>query len=219
VVGSGLVFVRVMLVVLLLMLVLVVIFVGLFVVHVGVEFVWIGVVGVICVVGYMVLLFLFVYRGFGEVFVFVFFGLLVVVGMRVVCDGSWIMVVLVCGVVFGAIGVCLFVTNNLCDCVGDVVSGKCMFVVCFGECVVCLEIVVVHGAVLVFLVVVVFVFGLLWGVLLVLVVVALFVLVFAMILRGCDGVAFNANFVVFGVLLFLYGVVFVFGLYFDWGAR
>jgi 1,4-dihydroxy-2-naphthoate octaprenyltransferase len=64
------------------------------------------------------------YLGLGELFVFVFFGLVAVCGTTYVQLGRVPPAALVAGVGIGALTCAILVANNLRDIVGDAVSGK-----------------------------------------------------------------------------------------------
>lgn len=73
------------------------------------------------------------YAGFGEAFVFVFFGLVATVGSFYVqtLDVSWLAVG--CGVAMGCLATALLVVNNLRDIPGDTRSGKRTLAVRIGD--------------------------------------------------------------------------------------
>jgi 1,4-dihydroxy-2-naphthoate octaprenyltransferase len=64
------------------------------------------------------------YRGLGEVFVFVFFGLVAVCGTAYVQVGSISVAALLTGVAIGALACAILVANNLRDITGDARVGK-----------------------------------------------------------------------------------------------
>jgi 1,4-dihydroxy-2-naphthoate octaprenyltransferase len=64
------------------------------------------------------------YMGWGEVFVFVFFGLVATVGTAYVVIGAFPAVTTVCGVVAGLLACALLEANNVRDIDGDVEAGK-----------------------------------------------------------------------------------------------
>ena len=64
------------------------------------------------------------YAGLGEVFVFVFFGLVAVGGTAAVQVGFVSALAWVCGVAIGALSCAILVVNNLRDIPGDTVAGK-----------------------------------------------------------------------------------------------
>lgn len=64
------------------------------------------------------------YAGLGEIFVFVFFGLVAVCGTTYVVAGRVVAATWVTGVVFGLLACAVLVANNLRDIDGDRVSGK-----------------------------------------------------------------------------------------------
>jgi 1,4-dihydroxy-2-naphthoate octaprenyltransferase len=73
------------------------------------------------------------YRGFGEVSVFVFFGLVATVGTSYIqtLEWSWFSVVVACGV--GALACALLVVNNLRDIPTDAAAGKRTLAVRLGD--------------------------------------------------------------------------------------
>lgn len=73
------------------------------------------------------------YAGLGEVFVFVFFGLVATVGSTYVVVGSLPWEAWVLGSVAGALACALLVTNNLRDVPGDTKSGKRTLAVRLGD--------------------------------------------------------------------------------------
>ena len=73
------------------------------------------------------------YRGLGEVFVFVFFGLVAVCGTYYVQVGRVTLAALLTGVWVGALACALLVTNNLRDLEGDRAAGKRTLATRFGD--------------------------------------------------------------------------------------
>ena len=73
------------------------------------------------------------YRGFGEIFVFVFFGLVPVIGTAYVQTLSFSLIAIVGGAGVGALACAILVTNNLRDIPGDTVSGKQTVAVRLGD--------------------------------------------------------------------------------------
>ena len=73
------------------------------------------------------------YRGLGEVSVFVFFGLVAVVGTTYVQAERWVGVAVVGGVVIGALACAILVANNLRDIPTDEVAGKRTLAVALGD--------------------------------------------------------------------------------------
>ena len=73
------------------------------------------------------------YLGLGEVFVFVFFGLVAVIGTTYVQTGSVTGVSVLGGVTMGALACALLVVNNLRDIPGDTDSGKQTLAVRLGD--------------------------------------------------------------------------------------
>ena len=64
------------------------------------------------------------YAGFGELFVFVFFGLVAVSGTALAQTGHLTWLSLVCSIAVGSLAVAVLVANNLRDIPGDSISGK-----------------------------------------------------------------------------------------------
>jgi 1,4-dihydroxy-2-naphthoate octaprenyltransferase len=88
---------------------------------------WLLVVGALCVIAawfYTGGKHPYGYLGLGELFVFVFFGLVAVCGTTYVQLGRVPPAALVAGVGIGALTCAILVANNLRDIVGDAVSGK-----------------------------------------------------------------------------------------------
>ena len=73
------------------------------------------------------------YAGLGEVFVFVFFGLVATAGTAYVQDGRLRALPVVAGVPVGLLGCALLVTNNLRDIPTDALTGKRTLAVRLGE--------------------------------------------------------------------------------------
>jgi 1,4-dihydroxy-2-naphthoate polyprenyltransferase len=73
------------------------------------------------------------YRALGEVFVFVFFGLVAVVGTTYVQTGSLPGLAFAVAVPIGLLSVALLMVNNLRDIAGDAVVGKRTLAVLLGE--------------------------------------------------------------------------------------
>ncbi len=73
------------------------------------------------------------YAGFGEVFVFVFFGLVATIGSCFVQIESWSWLAFGCGVAMGCLSTALLVVNNLRDIPGDTRSGKRTLAVRIGD--------------------------------------------------------------------------------------
>lgn len=64
------------------------------------------------------------YRGLGEVFVFVFFGLVAVCGTHLLVTGGWSMLALLLAVSIGTVACMILIANNLRDLEGDRAVGK-----------------------------------------------------------------------------------------------
>jgi len=73
------------------------------------------------------------YRGFGEVFVFCFFGLVAVCGTTYVQAGAVTWPSLLAGVAVGALACAILVANNLRDIPTDAVAGKRTLAVVLGD--------------------------------------------------------------------------------------
>lgn len=73
------------------------------------------------------------YAGFGEVFVFVFFGLVATVGSCFVQSESVSWLAVGCGVAMGCLATALLVVNNLRDIPGDTRAGKHTLAVRLGD--------------------------------------------------------------------------------------
>ena len=73
------------------------------------------------------------YAGFGEAFVFVFFGLVATVGSFYVQTGSVTWLAVGCGVAMGCLATALLVVNNLRDIPGDTRAGKQTLAVRLGD--------------------------------------------------------------------------------------
>lgn len=73
------------------------------------------------------------YSGFGEVFVFIFFGLVAVVGSAYVQLGRVTLLAVAAAIPVGLLAVALLVVNNLRDIPGDTVAGKRTLAVRLGD--------------------------------------------------------------------------------------
>lgn len=73
------------------------------------------------------------YNGLGDVFVFVFFGLIAVAGTAFVSSGEWSVIELYAGAAVGAIATNVLVVNNVRDVEQDRRAGKRTVVVRFGR--------------------------------------------------------------------------------------
>lgn len=73
------------------------------------------------------------YLGFGELFVFVFFGLVAVIGTSFAQTGVFSELQLLGGVACGSLSVAILVTNNLRDRAKDMVAGKKTLAVRIGD--------------------------------------------------------------------------------------
>ncbi len=97
---------------------------------------WLVAVGLICVVAawhYTGGSTPYGYLGLGEVMVFVFFGLVAVIGTTYVQTESWEWPALYAGVGIGALACAILVTNNLRDIPTDTVAGKRTLAVRLGD--------------------------------------------------------------------------------------
>lgn len=93
----------------------------------------IGVASIVAALGYTNGPVPYGYRGLGEVFVFVFFGLVATVGTRWVFDRSAPVEVWLGGVVMGLLATAILVANNVRDVETDTVAGKRTLVVALGR--------------------------------------------------------------------------------------
>ncbi len=73
------------------------------------------------------------YAGYGEVFVFVFFGVVATVGSTYVNTGAWSWLAFAASVPVGLLATALLVVNNLRDIPGDTASGKRTLAVRMGD--------------------------------------------------------------------------------------
>ena len=97
---------------------------------------WLVAVGLVCVVAawhYTGGSKPYGYLGLGEVMVFVFFGLVAVIGTTYVQTESWEWPALYAGVGIGALACAILVTNNLRDIPTDTVAGKRTLAVRLGD--------------------------------------------------------------------------------------
>jgi 1,4-dihydroxy-2-naphthoate octaprenyltransferase len=100
-------------------------FVGVYLVWVaGWPIVWIGLSSVACAVFYTGGPFPLAYHGLGDVFVFVFFGLVAVSGTFFVQGLYWPPDVWIAGAALGTLNTAILVVNNLRDIDTDTVAGK-----------------------------------------------------------------------------------------------
>ena len=100
-------------------------FVGVYLVWVaGWPIVWIGLSSVACAVLYTGGPFPLAYHGLGDVFVFVFFGLVAVSGTFFVQGLYWPPDVWIAGAALGTLNTAILVVNNLRDIDTDTVAGK-----------------------------------------------------------------------------------------------
>ena len=97
---------------------------------------WLVLVGVLCVLAawfYTGGRRPYGYRGLGEVMVFIFFGLVAVIGTTYVQTETWEWGSLWAGVGVGSLACALLVANNLRDIPGDTASGKITLAVRLGD--------------------------------------------------------------------------------------
>ncbi|MED5802116.1 1,4-dihydroxy-2-naphthoate polyprenyltransferase [Gordonia sp. Z-3] len=97
---------------------------------------WLVVIGAICIAGawfYTGGRKPYGYIGLGEVAVFVFFGLVAVLGTQFVVSGSIDWVGLLCAIAVGSISSAVLVVNNLRDIPSDTESGKVTLAVRLGD--------------------------------------------------------------------------------------
>ncbi len=97
---------------------------------------WLVVIGAICIAGawfYTGGRKPYGYIGLGEVAVFVFFGLVAVLGTQFVVSGSIDRVGLLCAIAVGSISSAVLVVNNLRDIPSDTESGKVTLAVRLGD--------------------------------------------------------------------------------------
>ena len=106
---------------------------GALVVLVGWELLLVGIAAVLATLGYSGGARPYASLGLGEVFVFVFFGLVATAGTTYVQDESLALAPLVAGVAMGAWATALLVVNNLRDIPTDAVTGKRTLAVRIGE--------------------------------------------------------------------------------------
>ena len=92
-----------------------------------------GAAAILALLGYTGGPFPYGYRGLGEVFVFIFFGLAAVVGTAVLQSGRVEALYLVAAVPVGALTTGILVVNNLRDTTTDRAAGKRTLAVTFGE--------------------------------------------------------------------------------------
>jgi len=92
----------------------------------------IGVLSILAALGYTAGPFPYGYHGLGEVFVFVFFGLVATVGTRYVYDRSIPAAAWMAGIAMGALATAILVANNLRDIDGDRAAGKRTLAVLIG---------------------------------------------------------------------------------------
>lgn len=92
----------------------------------------IGVASVLAMLGYVGGPFPYGYRGLGEVFVFIFFGLVATVGARYVHDGSAPLSAWLAAIPIGFLAAAILVANNLRDIDTDAGAGKRTLAVIIG---------------------------------------------------------------------------------------
>jgi 1,4-dihydroxy-2-naphthoate polyprenyltransferase len=92
-----------------------------------------GAAAILALLGYTGGPFPYGYRGLGEVFVFVFFGLAAVVGTAELQSGRVALLYVIAAVPVGMLTTAILVVNNLRDTTTDRAAGKRTLVVTFGE--------------------------------------------------------------------------------------
>ena len=93
---------------------------------------WIGVLGIICGYAYTSGPFPLSYKGVGEIFVVIFFGIIAVAGIVYLHSFAWPVQAFVLGLQVGLLATVLLAINNLRDVVGDKKVNKQTFPVRFG---------------------------------------------------------------------------------------
>ena len=106
---------------------------GVLVLQVGWELLGVGVAAVLATLGYSGGSRPYASLGLGEVFVFVFFGLVATAGTTYVQQGALTSASVVAGVAMGALATALLVVNNLRDIPTDRATGKRTLAVRIGE--------------------------------------------------------------------------------------
>jgi 1,4-dihydroxy-2-naphthoate polyprenyltransferase len=99
----------------------------------GWELLLVGVLAILAALGYSGGPKPYASAGLGEVFVFVFFGLVATAGSAYVQDGTVTLVVLLAAIAMGCFATALLVVNNLRDIPTDEVAGKVTLAVRLGE--------------------------------------------------------------------------------------
>lgn len=99
----------------------------------GWPIVWIGIPSLYFCFGYTGGPMPLAYRGLGELFVILFFGLIAVTGSAFVQSGEWHVEAVVSGLQIGCLSTVLIAINNLRDRVEDSGTGKRTLAVRFGE--------------------------------------------------------------------------------------
>ncbi len=102
-------------------------------VAVGWELVAVGAVSILAALGYSGGRRPYASLGLGEIFVFVFFGLVATVGSQYVQDETWSWAAVVVAVPVGLIATAILVVNNLRDIPTDAATGKLTLAVRLGE--------------------------------------------------------------------------------------
>lgn len=99
----------------------------------GQPILWIGIFSLLCGYGYTGGPFPLAYKGLGDVFVILFFGLIAVMGLFYLHTATWPEPAFVVGLQVGLHATVLIAINNLRDAKGDVVANKRTLAVRFGE--------------------------------------------------------------------------------------
>ena len=100
---------------------------------VGWELVLVGLASGLAALGYSGGRTAYASRGLGELFVFVFFGLVATVGSQYVQDETWRWVAVLAAVPIGLVAVAILVVNNLRDIPTDAPAGKRTLAVRIGD--------------------------------------------------------------------------------------
>jgi 1,4-dihydroxy-2-naphthoate octaprenyltransferase len=103
------------------------------VLHGGAPIIWIGLVSVVCGYAYTSGPFPLAYKGLGDLFVIIFFGLVSVCGMFYLYTGSWSLDAWMLGLQIGFLASVLIAINNLRDVETDVKANKKTLAVRMGK--------------------------------------------------------------------------------------
>ncbi len=102
------------------------------VLHGGTPIIVIGIVSLICGYAYTGGPFPLAYRGLGDVFVLLFFGVIAVSGLTYLHTGEWLLEAVMAGIQIGSLATVLIAINNFRDAEGDVKANKRTLAVRFG---------------------------------------------------------------------------------------